>query len=275
LLRERAHAVVWGVLTNATDWTRGVCAASAATVLLGSAFAAASQPEAGAPPAPTTSAPAASATAPAASSAAPPAGSSAPLPTASAPTPPAQPASPPLASAGPPARVPAPTPAARLGAPGKAFVHLHVDYPGAWLETRDYVDEGAWRRACTAPCDRTLVVEGIDLRVAAPSMTTSNVFRIDPGSGQAQLKVSGGSASSRTTGIVGMSAGVPVTLAGMAMYGYGRYADSTGLQTAGIITLAVGAVTVLGSLPFLAHGGTKVRDAKGKVIAAVTSGARF
>ncbi len=154
-------------------------------------------------------------------------------------------------------------------------MHVHVDYPGAWLETRDYVDEGPWRRACTAPCDRLLVVQGMDARVQAPGMTTSNAFRIDPGSGQAQLRVSGGSAGSRSIGIIGMSAGVPVTLAGMGLYGYGRYKDQAGFRTAGIITLAVGAATVLGSLVFLARGGTKVRDAKGKVIAAVTDGARF
>lgn len=152
---------------------------------------------------------------------------------------------------------------------------MHVDFPGAWLEARDYVDDGPWRRACAAPCDRSLVVQGMDLRVRAPGMTTSNVFRVDPGRGQAELKVSGGSASSRTIGIAGMSAGIPVTLAGMGLFGYGRFADKSGFRTAGIVTLAVGAVTVLGALPFLAHGGTKVRDAKGKVIAAVTDGVRF
>ena len=154
-------------------------------------------------------------------------------------------------------------------------MHVFVDYPGAWLEMRDYVDAGSWQRVCPAPCDRVLVVDGMEVRVLAPRMTTSNVFRIDPGSGRAQLKVSGGSRSSRTVGIVGMSTGVPVTLGGMALYGYGRFADSSGLRTAGIVTLAVGAVTVLGSLPFLARGGTTVRDTKGKVIAALTSGLRF
>ncbi len=154
-------------------------------------------------------------------------------------------------------------------------MHVHVDYPGGWLETRDFVNDGPWRRACSAPCDRSIVVQGMDVRIQAPDMTPSNVFRIDAGSGQAQFKVSGGSASSRRLGIIGMAAGAPIALTGMGLYGYGRYADQSGLRTAGIITLAVGAATILGALPFLAHGETKVRDAKGKVIAAVTQGLRF
>ncbi len=104
--------------------------------------------------------------------------------------------------------------------------------------------------------------------MSAPGMTTSNVFRIGAGRGVARLHVSGGSATARATGITAMIVGVPITLGGMGLYGYGRLDDRAGLRTAGAITLAVGAVTVLASLPFLATGATTVRDPKGRAIAA-------
>lgn len=148
-----------------------------------------------------------------------------------------------------------------------AFVHLHADYPGAVLELRNYVDDTDWKEACRAPCDRTLRVDGMDARVLAPGMTTSNVFRIDAGRGTANLKVVGGSARSRTIGTVALASGIPVALGGMALWGYGKIDDRAGLRTAGLVTMGVAAVMVLGSLPFLGAGSTKVRDGKGKVIA--------
>jgi len=146
-------------------------------------------------------------------------------------------------------------------------VHLFSTYPNAMLELRSFVDDTAWQPACAAPCDRVLHVEGTEARVVAPGMSASNTFRIEPGHGAARFKVSGGSESSRQIGTVALVGGIPITLGGMALWGYGRMEDSSGLRAAGVVSLAVGAVAVLGSLPFLASGRTSVKDAKGKVIA--------
>jgi hypothetical protein len=147
-------------------------------------------------------------------------------------------------------------------------VHLFADYPDAWLELRDYVDEGPWHRVCFAPCDRVLAVDGMDARVRAPGMTTSNVFRIAAGRGTARLRVSGGSAEARTLGIIGLAAGIPVTLGGMSLYGYGVYKERSGFKAAGVATLAVGGLSVLAALPLLIVGSTTVRNVRGKAIAA-------
>lgn len=149
-----------------------------------------------------------------------------------------------------------------------AFVHLFADYPDAVLELRSYVDDGEWKVACRAPCDQKLRVEGMDARVSARGMSTSNAFRIEAGRGTANLKVVGGSESSRKLGTIGFAGGIPVALLGMGLWGYGKVEDKPALRTAGIVTLGVGAVMVLGSLPFLSAGSTRVRDAKGKTIAA-------
>jgi hypothetical protein len=160
-----------------------------------------------------------------------------------------------------------------VGPPTTANVHLYADYPGAWLELKSAVDPGPWRLACHAPCDRKLEVEAALARVAAPGMATSNVFRIDPGAGTAHLKVSGGSALLRQLGILGLAGGLPVTLAGAALYGYGFTRDEAGFRTAGAVTLAVGTVSILAALPMLIAGSTTVRDARGGFIALDASGA--
>ncbi|MCC6900077.1 MAG: hypothetical protein IT377_13945 [Polyangiaceae bacterium] len=156
-----------------------------------------------------------------------------------------------------------------------AYVHLFADYPDAVLELKSYVDDGEWKVACRAPCDQTLRVEGMDARVSARGMSTSNPFRIDAGRGTANLKVVGGSEGSRKIGTIGFAAGIPVSLLGMGLWGYGKVEDKPGLRAAGLVTLGVGAVMVLGSLPFLSAGSTRVRDAKGKTIAARFDPPRF
>jgi hypothetical protein len=98
-------------------------------------------------------------------------------------------------------------------------------------------------------------------------MTTSNEFRIEPGSGTARLRVSGGSATARTLGIIGLVTGIPLSLGGGALFGYGAVADRDGMQSAGIVTLAVGAAAVVAALPLLLVGSTRVRDARGRIIA--------
>lgn len=145
-------------------------------------------------------------------------------------------------------------------------MHVSADYPGAFLELRDFGTD-VWRRACAVPCDRRLQVDGADARVLAPGMTPSNSFVIEPGQGTARLRVSGGSAQARTIGLTAMIAGIPVSLGGLGLFGYGKIKEKQAVETAGIVTLAVGAVLVLGSLPFLASGKTAVRDGRGRLIA--------
>ena len=104
-------------------------------------------------------------------------------------------------------------------------------------------------------------------RVTAPGMTTSNVFRIEPGSGTALVRVDGGSARMRSLGLLGLGVGIPTALAGMALFGYGKYADRDAMRVSGAVVLATGAVVLVASLPLLIIGGTKVRDARGTTIA--------
>jgi hypothetical protein len=148
-----------------------------------------------------------------------------------------------------------------------------VDFPGAWLELRGAVDPEAWQPACQAPSDQILVVEGKVARIRAPGMTPSNVFRIDPGAGTANIKVAGGSATLRLWGIIALAAGLPVTLLGAGLYGYASVTDSDTLATAGIATLAVGAVSIAASVPLLLTGSTTVRDGRGKFVADAANGA--
>jgi len=146
-------------------------------------------------------------------------------------------------------------------------VHIAVSYHDAWLETRSYVDGGEFVRTCPAPCDVKLQVEGREARVVAPGMTTSNIFRFDAGGGTAGVRVEGGSATARRAGIITLAMGIPVALAGMALYAQGRVKDRTGLQIAGIAGLAAGGLSVAISLPLLIFGSTHVKDAKGSFIA--------
>ncbi|HVJ16343.1 MAG TPA: hypothetical protein VM686_12965, partial [Polyangiaceae bacterium] len=98
-------------------------------------------------------------------------------------------------------------------------------------------------------------------------MTTSNVFRIEPGRGRALLKIEGGSSSTQRWGVTGMMVGIPLSLLGMGLLGYGLVQEKDALQIGGGITLGVGATIVLGSLPLLVMGSTDVHDGKGKQIA--------
>jgi hypothetical protein len=186
----------------------------------------------------------------------------APAPTA-APAPAPAPA--PVPAPAPPAAAPAPATPAPAAA-DTAWVRISSNYAGTALELRELAMDD-WLAACEAPCDRRVRVEGLQARLTAPGMTPSNAFRIDPGDGIARLRVSGGSDSSRTLGLTAFTLGIPVSLGGMALFGYGKVQEESALVTAGIVTLAVGGVLVLGSLPFLSAGGTSVRDGKGKLIA--------
>lgn len=110
--------------------------------------------------------------------------------------------------------------------------------------------------------------------MSAPGMASSNVFRIDPGEGTAWLRVSGGSATARTLGTVGLLVGIPLALTGMAMFGYGAVTDHDTLRGAGIVTLAVGGAATLAALPLLLIGSTTVRDGRGRSVAFSNDGQR-
>jgi hypothetical protein len=230
-------------------------------VLVAALVARAAEP---APPPPSPP-PAPSATAPATAPipAAPTAEAAPEPPPAPEPAPAAAPApvSPAPAPTAPPAPAPAPAPA-----PTTALVHIATNYPGTYLEIRDF-DRFEWIRTCDAPCDRILVVDGSEARVRAPGMSDSNAFRIEPGRGTARLLVSGGSELARSIGLTALVAGIPISLGGLGLFGYGRVEQESGLETAGIVTLAVGGVLVLGSLPLLGMGRTSVKDGRGRVIA--------
>jgi hypothetical protein len=133
------------------------------------------------------------------------------------------------------------------------------------------MDSGDWKAACTVPCNRTLMTLGAEARVSAPGMSTSNVFRIDPGPGAALVKVSGGSATARTFGILGLGIGIPLGLTGTAMYSYGAYDDRDGLAIAGGIVLGAGAAMIIAAIPLLISGTTNVSDGRGRLIAASES----
>jgi hypothetical protein len=151
--------------------------------------------------------------------------------------------------------------------PTDAAVHVAANYSDAWLEGRSRVDQGRWQRLCRAPCDKSLRVEGLELRVTAPGMTASNAFVIDPGAGTARLRVAGGSNLSRELGIIGLAGGLPITFAGMTLFGFGSLEDEQGVKTAGIVTLAVGATAIVMALPLLLIGSTTVKNEKGANIA--------
>jgi hypothetical protein len=111
-------------------------------------------------------------------------------------------------------------------------------------------------------------VEGTELRVTAQGMTPSGPFRVDRGAGgPALLTVKGGSSVARTLGRLGFVIGVPVSLIGMTGFAYGHFDERRGLETAGAITLGVGAALVLTALPLLVTGSTSVRNEKGDLIA--------
>jgi hypothetical protein len=163
----------------------------------------------------------------------------------------------------------APPPAALAPPPGQAVVHLAVNYRDAWLETRSYVDDGDFTRTCRAPCDIKLDVVGLEARVVAPGMTPSNAFRFDAGTGRAGVRVDGGSAAARTWGVVTLAAGIPVALAGMALFALGKQQDQGGTKAAGIAGLALGGVSIGVSLPLLLIGTTRVKSASGSRIASL------
>ena len=199
----------------------------------------------------------------------PPAASTAPAAVPAA-EPPSTPA--PAAVSVAPAATPSPPPQAKPAEASDddlsfAVVHIASNYGGTWLELRDFVESGDWFRACQAPCDLKLRVEGSEARVSAEGMSTSNVFRIEPGRGRALIKVDGGSSSTQRWGITGLIVGIPLALLGGGLLGYGIVQEEDALKIGGGVTLGIGATMVLGSLPLLVIGGTDVHDGKGKQIA--------
>jgi hypothetical protein len=145
-------------------------------------------------------------------------------------------------------------------------VRAQVNRPDASVETRPFGDED-FRQACRVPCAEPIVVDGMELRVTAPGMTPSAPFRVERGSGDALLRVNGGSASARSLGRTSIAVGLPLMLIGMVGFGYGSLEDEPGLKTAGAITLGAGALLSVIALPLLVSGSTSVRNDKGDLIA--------
>ncbi|MGC4089293.1 MAG: hypothetical protein QM756_15680, partial [Polyangiaceae bacterium] len=70
-------------------------------------------------------------------------------------------------------------------------------------------------------------------------------------------------------------AGLPISLLGMAGFAYGHFDERSGLETAGAISLGVGAALVLTALPLLVAGSTSVRNQQGELIAADSAPGAF
>ncbi|HET9958130.1 MAG TPA: hypothetical protein VFQ61_26725 [Polyangiaceae bacterium] len=150
-------------------------------------------------------------------------------------------------------------------------LRMQVNYAGSWLEARSFDENWAgssgFRRLCFAPCRDVRVSAEQEIRVLAPGMTPSPVFRLQPGSGAALLTVRGGSQWLRTLGRVGLVVGLPVAGLGMAGLGYGAFEDQAGLRNAGAVTLGVGGVLILAALPLLVLGSTSVLNDRGERVA--------
>ncbi len=155
--------------------------------------------------------------------------------------------------------------------PRTAHVQLHVDRAGAWLELRDDLAGGQWHHACDAPCDQSVNVYAMEARLNGPRMTPSNAFRIEPGVGAARFKVRSGSLQARRWGTAMLAAGLPVAAAGFAGYGYGEMTDQPGFRDVGAIALGAGATAVVTAFVLVSRGATRVRDARGRRIARVST----
>jgi hypothetical protein len=143
---------------------------------------------------------------------------------------------------------------------------MRLDYTGGQLELRPFGTFDDWRVACSSPCNRRLLIDGMEVRVVAPGMTPSKPFRIQPGSGSALLTVDGGSAGSHRWGKRALFAGVPLSFAGVGLLGYGAFDDRPALVTSGAILSGLGAALVLTALPLLTGGSTEVTNADGDLI---------
>jgi hypothetical protein len=149
------------------------------------------------------------------------------------------------------------------------WVHFGVNYPNATLQTRSVVESDEWTPNCTVPCKQYVEVGGREVRVIAPGMTPSNAFRLQSGRGRVQFRVSGGSQTSKTLGLAGLIAGIPVAMAGMAMGGYGIVKEKDGLRDVGFVTLGIGAVAIAVAIPLLLSSTTRVYNEKGSRIGAL------
>jgi hypothetical protein len=150
------------------------------------------------------------------------------------------------------------------------WVHFGANYANAVLEGRSVIEFDEWHPLCPAPCKQYLEAADLEVRVSAPGMTTSNPFRLESGRGRVHFRVSGGSDTVKTLGIWGLTGGIPVMLGGMAMFGYGGFSDKDTLRDVGLVTLSVGAVAVIASIPMILSGTTRVYNGKSDRIANLT-----
>jgi hypothetical protein len=67
--------------------------------------------------------------------------------------------------------------------------------------------------------------------------------------------------------VISLAAGIPVALAGMAMFALGRVHHRSGLEAGGIAGLSLGGLGIGVSVPLLLLGTTRVRNAQGSFIA--------
>ena len=151
--------------------------------------------------------------------------------------------------------------------PTSARIEFGSNYAETRLEMRSLVQTEPWTSVCLVPCNTTVVVEGREARFAAPGMSTSNTFILEPGVGTARMRVAGGSQVAQTIGLASMIGGIPLALGGAALFAVGEVNDRPTLSSVGIGVGIVGAVAILTAVPLLIVGSTKVRDGRGSTIA--------
>jgi hypothetical protein len=137
------------------------------------------------------------------------------------------------------------------------------------LESRPRHELLPWLRECDSPCGGSVLVVDREFRVRGENMPPSLAFVVDPSEVPVKLEVKPGSDVARRWGLVGLLGGAPLVLLGGAGFGVGVGTSVKGhdaIGTAGLITLIVGGLATIASLPLLSIGQTRVRTPNGEAI---------
>jgi hypothetical protein len=108
-----------------------------------------------------------------------------------------------------------------------------------------------------------------EFRVRGEHMPPSLVFVVSPSDVPVKLDVKAGNDAARRWGLVGLLGGVPLVLVGGAGFGIGAGTAIKGhdtIGTVGLVTLIVGGLATLSSLPLLSMGQTRVRTPSGEAV---------
>ncbi|MDC0743818.1 hypothetical protein [Polyangium mundeleinium] len=199
--------------------------------------------------------------------------------------------------AGGPQEAPAPAPPAAAApaaaaplAPGQGvpFLHIESDWPNVELARIDGEVGGGYQQQayagpntitkfmCSAPCDR--LVDGRDghrFFISAPGMFPTEAFRLDSQAGHVTARVKGTSMARFASGILLVTMGGVLSLGGVMFTAASFTMDTTprpdntdpmksvrAVRTIGLITLGLGAASVVGGAMFLSEGRTRIELVK-------------